>query len=109
RRMAAERDDVGVGSERPGRGRDADDPVAAARDRLDRGGETELDAALGGERGDALAKLEAVAGLVARQQQAADELVADARERGLVADAAVAVEQLERDAGLAQHRDVAGA
>jgi hypothetical protein len=73
------------------------------------GAEAEVDAASGGEPGQRLGELEAVAGLVAGQEQAADELVAHLRQRRLVADAAGPVEQLEGDAALAQDRDVVGA
>ena len=71
--------------------------------------EAEVDAAPRRQLGEALRELEAVAGLVAGQAQAADELLAHLRERGLVADATVAVEQLEGNAALAQDRDVARA
>jgi hypothetical protein len=55
-----------------------------------------------------LHELEAIARLVAGQEQATDELAAHPGQLRFVADAAGAVEQLEGDAGLAQHGDAAG-
>lgn len=48
----------------------------------------------GGHFGDAVGEFEAVTGFIARQAQPADELVAHACQRGLVLDAAFAIESL---------------
>ena len=69
--------------------------------------EAEGHAALCRVRGELVREHLAVAGLVARQPQAADELVADLGQRRLGGDAAGRIEHLERHAELLQHLDVA--
>src|SRR5664279_3017280 len=104
--MAAESDQVGIGLQRLRGGRDAGKPIAVADQAAQRRVESKGHAALDGERGEALRELEAVAGLVAGQEQPADELVAHVRKRRLVPDAASAIEQFESDAAFAQDGDV---
>ena len=76
--------------------------------RADRGAVAELDALLAADRGQGIGELEAVAGLVAGQAQAAGELLAHPRQRRLDGDAAVAVEQLPGDAVALEDLDVLG-
>src|SRR6185369_9293879 len=68
RRIAAERDQVGVGSDDAAVGGDAADAIAAAADRADRRLEAEVDAALLRQLGEALGEAMTVAGLVAGQE-----------------------------------------
>src|SRR5690606_4211221 len=58
--------------------------------------------------GKGIGKLEAVAGLVLRGTQAADDLFAHMRERRLDLDAAVAIEHLVRNAVGSERLDVLG-
>ncbi len=107
RRVAAERDHHRVGRQRAGVGLGAAHHTAGVVEQaLHRRAEAEVDAERGGPGRQPLGEEKAVAGLVAGQAQAADELVAHRCERRLVHGAAGRVEQLEVDAATAQHRDV---
>ena len=101
--MAAEGEDVGVARNRAAVGRDAGDAVAVGEQAGDGHAIAEVDAARRGEIAQAHGELEAVAGLVFGEPQAADELLPHAGKRRLGADAALDVEDLVRDAEVAQH------
>ena len=64
-------------------GDDAGDPAALGRDGVDRGAVAELDALLAADAAQRVGELEAVAGLVAGQAQAAHELLPHQPERRL--------------------------
>ncbi|OJB36241.1 hypothetical protein BGV56_15575 [Burkholderia ubonensis] len=77
--MRAERDDISVGAHHLAAALHAGDLTAGDRERVDRRVVAELDAEPFGERGEARREQLAVAGFVARQAQAARQLV---RHRG---------------------------
>jgi hypothetical protein len=74
--------------------------------RLDVDAEAELDAEPLGQGGQGVGELEAVAGLVVGQPQAADKVVGGIGQARLGGHAAGAVEHLERHAPGLQHLDV---
>ena len=107
RRIAAERQHIGVRLSAPGIGLHAGDPAAVADDAA--GSSTpkrNVTPSASASFASCLRELEAVAGLVARQAQPAGELLAHHRQRRFDRDAAVAVQHLERHAGPLQDRDV---
>ncbi|MHC2508597.1 hypothetical protein ACVII1_003835 [Bradyrhizobium elkanii] len=106
RRIAAERQHVGIRRHHPGAGRDAGDPRRVRIQGVDADIEVEAHAELLGFQRQGLREHMAVAGLVMRQPQPAGELFLHAGQRGLGGDAALAAEHLERHAVLLQHRDV---
>ena len=107
RRPAAERRNIGVGLQQPRAGDDAGN-LAAVRDQaIDRRIELELDAEPRGLGGERLRKHVAVAGLILRQPEPADELGPRSGERRLRGNAAGRIEHLVRYAILLEHRDVA--
>ena len=107
RRIGAHGHDVGVGCALARAGRDAGDPAAFGADRLDGRAVFEGHAARGAHLGQPGGEHLAIAGLVARQTQPADEFFAHRGQSRLGGDAARGVEDLERHAVLSQNLDVA--
>jgi len=106
RRVAAERQHVGIGSEAAAIGFDAGNGVTGFLDGADGGAEVERDAPLRGDPGHALGKHLAIAGIVIGQAQAANERHGGGREARLGGDATLGVEHLVAHAILLQHGDV---
>ena len=103
RRVGAQRQHIGVGRDHALVGLDPGDAAALGDQSLNRRAVLEGHA-LRRRRvvGQGVGEFEAVAGLVARQAQAADEQVAGGLQARFGADAAVLVQHLERDAAFAQ-------
>ena len=108
RRIAAHRHDKGVSGQAPGAGADRDNAVAIAFQPGDIDAIAEGDARRRGHVGQRIGELEAVAGLVPRQAQTARDLATRGGKARLGGDAAVSIQNLERDAIGAQNGDVLG-